>query len=45
VVFGQDALEQGRFTRAEKAGEDCDGDHFVWIAGGIHESINFKKNE
>ena len=43
VVFGQDAFEQGRFASTKKAGEDCDGDHFVWIAGGIHEPINFKK--
>jgi hypothetical protein len=45
VIFGQDAFEEGRFTCTEKAGEDCDGDHFVQTARGIHERINFKNGK
>lgn len=45
MIFGQDAFEEGRFTRTEKAGEDCDGDHFVQTAWGIHVRINFKNGK
>ncbi|MEY3672904.1 MAG: hypothetical protein RI904_2561, partial [Pseudomonadota bacterium] len=43
--FRQDAFEESRFACTEEAGEDCDGDHFVQTAWGIHVRINFKNGK
>ena len=42
VVLRQNAFQKRRFTCAEKAGEDGDGDHLVQTARGIHGQLTSK---
>ena len=42
VVLRQDAFQERRFSCAEKAGEDRDGDHLVQTARGVHDQFDFK---